>query len=89
MLKFHIFRSVYLHSVSPSMMAFKHSKYFTVMNNFFREIHGNATTHHHYTLSEFQICLLPVMVMLTQLNITIRWMSYNHQQCKAMNKSDM
>jgi len=60
----------------PSVMAFKHSKDFTVTNSFFNEIHGNATTHHH-TLGEFRICLLSAM--LTQLNVTIRQTSYNHQ----------
>ena len=47
---------------SPSSMAFKHSKDFTVTSSFFHEIHGNATTHHHHTLGEFRICLLPAML---------------------------
>ena len=69
---------------SPSIMTFKHSKDLTVMNSFFHEIHGSATMHHHHTLGEFRTCLLPAM--LTYLNVMIRRTSYNHKQCKLIDK---
>ena len=71
-------------ATSPSVMAFKDSKDFTVTNSFFHEIQGSATTHHHHKLGEFLTCLLPAM--LTQLNVTIRRTSYNYQQCKLIDK---